>query len=65
MRFIKNEVLENNASDNFDIGGKLVFEKDRLSFSGEFINRFQYIELINSPGSYESKNDTLKKSYHF
>ncbi len=51
-RFIKNDVIDNVETDNFDIGAKLVFEKDKLSFSGEFIQRFQNIELMD-----DSKED--------
>lgn len=57
VRFLKNEMLENSVSDNFDIGAKLVFDKDKLSFSGEFIQRFQYAELMDGSGNFESKND--------
>lgn len=57
IRFIKNEVLENSISDNFDFGAKLVFEKNKLSFSGEFITRLQYAELMDGSGNFESKND--------
>ncbi|WP_299112159.1 hypothetical protein [uncultured Winogradskyella sp.] len=57
LRFIKNEIIDNVESDNFDVGAKLVFEKDKLSFSGEFIKRFQYLELMDNSGNLESKDD--------
>ena len=53
-RYIKNDVIDNVETDNFDVGAKLVFEKDKLSFSGEFIKRFQEIDMVNNS---ESKDD--------
>ncbi len=57
VRFMKNEVLSNVATDNFDVGAKLVFEKDKFSFSGEFIRRFQYAEAMTENSSIDKEND--------
>ena len=57
IRFVKNEVLANAVSDNFDIGAKLVFEKDKFSLSGEFLKRFQYVETMDNSNTLNSKND--------
>jgi hypothetical protein len=43
-RFIKN-YLPGNYSDNYDLGGKIVFETGKFTMSGELVQRFQTLTI--------------------
>lgn len=55
-RYIKN-YLPNNYSDNFDVGGKIVFETGRFSINGELLQRFQKVTI-----SSETVNNVTTKT---
>ena len=56
IRYLRDESVAMMESDNFDLGAKIVFERNRFSFSGECIQRFQDSKSLMTNSS-ESESD--------